>query len=141
MLHTDNAQPPYPRPLRLVAATDSGRRRKTNQDRFLIDTESGVVVLADGMGGHRAGELAAQGREVEAQLERADAVACRDDVGEGQSNQSVIDIVAGAFDAVVIVERIDPLGGATLFHQCFEFGTLPRNRSKTGNTAETIRAT
>ena len=60
MLDTDNAQPPYPLPLRLVAATDSGRRRKTNQDRFLIDTESGVVVLADGMGGHRAGELAAQ---------------------------------------------------------------------------------
>ena len=44
----------------LAAESDTGRKRKTNQDRFYIDAESSLVVIADGMGGHRAGELAAQ---------------------------------------------------------------------------------
>ncbi|MBT3522680.1 MAG: Stp1/IreP family PP2C-type Ser/Thr phosphatase [Gammaproteobacteria bacterium] len=44
----------------LAAESDTGRKRKTNQDRFYIDAESSLIVIADGMGGHRAGELAAQ---------------------------------------------------------------------------------
>jgi serine/threonine protein phosphatase PrpC len=44
----------------IAAATDTGRRRKSNQDRYLIDEILGLVVLADGMGGHNSGELAAQ---------------------------------------------------------------------------------
>ena len=44
----------------LAAESDCGRRRKANQDRFYIDAETSVVVIADGMGGHRSGEVAAQ---------------------------------------------------------------------------------
>lgn len=44
----------------VVAASDCGRRRKVNQDRYFADTRAGVIVLADGMGGHNSGELAAQ---------------------------------------------------------------------------------
>lgn len=38
--------------------TDIGRRRKINQDSFYIDNELGFYVVADGMGGHAAGEVA-----------------------------------------------------------------------------------
>lgn len=42
------------------ARTDIGRRRKKNQDAFYIDDELGFYVVADGMGGHAAGEVAAR---------------------------------------------------------------------------------
>ena len=37
-----------------------GRRRKINEDAFLCDDELGLYVVADGMGGHAAGEVASQ---------------------------------------------------------------------------------
>jgi protein phosphatase len=40
--------------------TDIGRRRKINQDAFLVDEELGFFVVADGMGGHAAGEVASK---------------------------------------------------------------------------------
>jgi serine/threonine protein phosphatase PrpC len=38
--------------------TDIGRRRLSNEDSFLVDNELGLYVVADGMGGHNAGEVA-----------------------------------------------------------------------------------
>lgn len=38
--------------------TDTGRVREINEDRLLIDDEHGIYAVADGMGGHRAGEIA-----------------------------------------------------------------------------------
>ncbi|MCB0368019.1 MAG: Stp1/IreP family PP2C-type Ser/Thr phosphatase [Bdellovibrionales bacterium] len=38
--------------------SDKGRRRESNQDSVLINTDIGVFIVADGMGGHSGGEVA-----------------------------------------------------------------------------------
>lgn len=42
------------------AISDRGCVRKNNEDRFLIDEPQGVYLVADGMGGHGHGEVAAE---------------------------------------------------------------------------------
>ncbi|HXN55094.1 MAG TPA: cyclic nucleotide-binding domain-containing protein [Myxococcales bacterium] len=92
--------------IRSWARTDIGRKRKHNEDSFLNDDALGLYIVADGMGGHAAGEVASaqavtsiaavfaesrallesfrkaptvDGRELVAQLmERAIARACAD---------------------------------------------------------------
>ena len=46
--------------LRSYGGSDVGRRRQVNEDAFLCDDELGLWVVADGMGGHAAGEVASQ---------------------------------------------------------------------------------
>jgi len=45
--------------LKIAGYTDTGLRREYNQDHIGFDQELGIAVLADGMGGHKAGEVAA----------------------------------------------------------------------------------
>src|SRR5437899_1535883 len=59
--HTaDNASRRGIRVLRAFGLTDKGRIRPINEDCFAIHEDLGLLVVADGMGGHNAGEVAAQ---------------------------------------------------------------------------------
>jgi protein phosphatase len=49
-----------PYALQLVGLTDVGRARTNNEDAFALAEAGGLAVLADGMGGYNAGEVASQ---------------------------------------------------------------------------------
>src|SRR6185437_6763585 len=44
--------------LRVVGLTDTGKVREHNEDTIALDPDIGLLVLADGMGGYNAGEVA-----------------------------------------------------------------------------------
>lgn len=46
--------------LQVVRLTDVGQHREHNEDSIASDLEIGLVVLADGMGGYKAGEVASE---------------------------------------------------------------------------------
>jgi protein phosphatase len=53
---------PAPPPLRRTGTglSDLGRKRQSNEDAYFVDDLLGLYVVADGLGGHAAGEVASQ---------------------------------------------------------------------------------
>ena len=46
--------------LEVALLTDVGNVRQYNEDSIAVDLARGILALADGMGGHRAGEVASR---------------------------------------------------------------------------------
>ncbi|MCX8021767.1 MAG: protein phosphatase 2C domain-containing protein [Syntrophorhabdaceae bacterium] len=44
--------------MRIITRTDKGMVRYNNEDSLLVNEEMGIILIADGMGGHQAGEVA-----------------------------------------------------------------------------------
>lgn len=63
----------------VASLTDIGRVRTLNEDGVAVDTERGFAVVTDGMGGHRAGDLASR-MALESITRRLDATARQEDV-------------------------------------------------------------
>jgi protein phosphatase len=66
---------------RIIGLTDAGLRREHNEDHIGFNQELGIAVLADGLGGHQAGEIAAH-MAVESVLENLQNLAARTADGE-----------------------------------------------------------
>ena len=50
--------PPNNLPIEFFGATDTGRARTNNEDSIAVEAHSALAILADGMGGYNAGEIA-----------------------------------------------------------------------------------
>ncbi len=46
--------------MKTACKTDIGLNRKNNEDSFFVNVELGLLIVADGIGGHQAGEVASQ---------------------------------------------------------------------------------
>jgi PPM family protein phosphatase len=65
--------------------TDLGRSRVVNEDNLLVDLELGLFIVADGLGGHEAGELASSIAVVEI------ASHVREQISQGKETRQVVE--------------------------------------------------
>lgn len=78
-----------------AAATDTGMLRERNEDRYWVDAERGVFLVVDGVGGHAAGEIAAQTAVEEIRAALADEDGSAEDRIRGaiaRANNRILDL-------------------------------------------------
>lgn len=107
--------------LEVARLTDVGQRREHNEDAIASDAEIGLVVLADGMGGYKAGEVASEMAILTIIAELKESMAqCppgRLDAQSGMQAEAklLVDAVAKANEAIYNVSQSQP--------QCAGMGT------------------
>ena len=96
------------------ASTDTGQVRDGNEDSYLVDRRLELFAVADGMGGHRAGEIASATALDGLRLAVDEGTPVADAVG--RANTAVWDKAAGDTDLAGM--------GTTLTAAIFDAGTL-----------------
>jgi serine/threonine protein phosphatase PrpC len=107
--------------LRCVGLTDTGKVREHNEDTIAVDPDIGLLVLADGMGGYNAGEVASGiavktiVNQVKEQVEREDMNVQDRDAGLSRSTIILRDAIQRANKIIYQTARTQP--------QCEGMGT------------------
>lgn len=78
------------------AHTDIGRKKRSNEDTFLIDPKSKLYIVADGMGGHAAGEVASATAVESAQRMIRESLTEREFDESEESRQALLTILERA---------------------------------------------
>ncbi|HEY6722914.1 MAG TPA: protein phosphatase 2C domain-containing protein, partial [Polyangiaceae bacterium] len=94
--------------------SDVGQKRSQNEDRYVIDDELGLYVVSDGMGGHAAGEVAAE-TAINAVVEHV----------KGAREE-----LAGQNGGVVEAARLVDIGRTAVEHACAEVYRLATSSSE-----------
>ncbi|HEU5073292.1 MAG TPA: protein phosphatase 2C domain-containing protein [Polyangiaceae bacterium] len=97
-----------------LGTSDVGQKRSQNEDRYVVDDQLGLYVVSDGMGGHAAGEVAAE-TAITAVVERVKAA-------QGE----LIGPNASTIDPARLVE----IGRDAVEHACAEVHRLATSSSE-----------
>jgi serine/threonine protein phosphatase PrpC len=119
-----------------VSRTDVGLRRKVNEDSILVRTERGLWAVADGMGGHEAGDVAS-GLVVEA-LQRLPVVYGLEQMVEAAikelriANRQLIELAQSGGKERTIGTTVVALAIADGHFHCFWVGDSRAYRMRNG---------
>lgn len=100
--------------LEIATATDSGMVRSHNEDSIFADATSGFVILADGMGGYNAGEVASGiaaamlGTGLKQVLDGADPGSIEPESGETLAVKILREQIAGANASIYQAAKSQP---------------------------------
>ncbi len=86
--------------IRCQAQSDRGLVRANNEDNYLVQEESGLFVVCDGLGGHAAGEIASQ--------IAADTMATRLQSSEGDPPDRLRDVIVEANRQILQDQHLNP---------------------------------
>jgi PPM family protein phosphatase len=84
-----------------IGKTDVGQKRDHNEDRLLVDAELQLYIVCDGMGGHAAGEVAAEHATATVRRVLSEQRPLIDEARKDKSNTKLLDKVATAFEKAV----------------------------------------
>jgi len=81
-------------------SSDTGLRRERNEDRIFVDAASGVFLVVDGLGGHAAGEHAAEAA--------VSAIVAHLDSNDGPPEKRIRDAIAAANNGIYELAKSNP---------------------------------